>query len=67
MLIPSATGDDMAGPLKATFFAFRKRERSGVLLGATIAFVIGLAVLLGAFVALFWSSLGPAVASQGRP
>lgn len=66
MLSASATGDVMAGPLKATFFAFRKRERSGVLLGATIAFVIGLAVLLGAFVALFWSSLGPAVAWHGQ-
>lgn len=56
----------MAGPLKATFFAFRKREKSGVLLGATIAFIIGLAVLLGAFVALFWSSIGPAIAWYGE-
>ncbi len=32
--------------LNATFFAFRKREKSGVLLGATIAYLV-LAVLIG--------------------
>ena len=38
--------------LNATFFAFRKRERGGVLVGASIAFVV-LAVLLGgAFIAV---------------
>lgn len=50
----------MAEPLNATFFAFRKRERGGVLLGTSIAFLIGMIVLIAIFGALFWSSLGPA-------
>jgi hypothetical protein len=41
-----------AAPLKATFFAFRKRERSGVLLSATIAFVLVSLVLIGLLVAI---------------
>jgi hypothetical protein len=48
-------------PLNATFFAFRKRERSGVLLGASVAFLIVAAALIGGFVALFWSSLTPVI------
>ena len=32
-------------PLNATFFAFRRRERSGVLLGASAAFVVSMIVL----------------------
>jgi len=52
--------------LNATFFAFRKRERSGVLLGATIAFVIGMVVLLGSFVGIFWTSVMPAVQWYGE-
>jgi hypothetical protein len=45
--------------LNATFFAFRKREQSGVLTGLSIAFAILALVLAGSFVALFWSSIGP--------
>lgn len=56
----------MAEPLKATFFAFRKREQSGVLLRATIAFVIIAAVLIGAFIALNLAALGPAVTWYGE-
>lgn len=52
--------------LNATFFAFRKHERSGVLLGTTIAFVVGMVVLLGAFVGVFWASLMPAVEWYGE-
>ena len=40
----------MAQALNATFFAFRKRERSGVLLMATLAYV-GVAVIMGV---AFW-------------
>ncbi len=40
----------MAGALDATFFAFRKRERSGVLLMATLAY-IGIAAIMGV---AFW-------------
>ena len=43
-------------PLNATFFAFRKRERGGVLLSTTIAYIVMAAVLMAAFVAL---NLGP--------
>lgn len=39
-------------PLNATFFAFRKRERGGVLLGATIAYAIIAIIAAGAFLAL---------------
>jgi hypothetical protein len=46
-----------AAPLKATFFAFRKRERSGVLLSATIAFVVMSVVLIGLLVALNFGML----------
>ncbi|MBC7770121.1 MAG: hypothetical protein H7124_15160 [Phycisphaerales bacterium] len=52
--------------LNATFFAFRKRERGGVLMRASIAFLIGAIVLIAAFVALFWSSLGPIAAWFGQ-
>jgi hypothetical protein len=47
----------MAEPLNATFFAFRKRDRGGVLLGATIAYAIVAIVLAGAFVALNWQGV----------
>jgi hypothetical protein len=46
-----------AQPLNATFFAFRKRERSGVLLGATLAYVAIAAVIYGAFVWLNWRAV----------
>lgn len=64
---PNYVGEQMADKqaLNATFFAFRKRERGGVLLGATVAFIIGAALLIGVFAALFWSSLGPFVAWYG--
>lgn len=52
--------------LRATFYAFRKRERSGVLLRATAAFAIAAALLIAAFVALFWSSLGPVLNWYGE-
>lgn len=59
-------GDDMAEPLKATFFAFKKREQSGVVLRATLAFVIVAVAIVGAFAALFWSSVGPVVSWYGE-
>lgn len=48
-------------PLNATFFAFRRRERGGVLIGATIAFVIAAIILIAGFAAVFWSSLAPVI------
>lgn len=68
MLAFSRMGNDMADtqPLKATFFAFQKREQSGVLLRLTIAFVIVTVVLCGAFAALFWTNLGPLVQWYGE-
>lgn len=56
----------MAEPLNATFFAFKKREQSGVVLRATIAFVIIAAAIVGAFLALNWASLAPAVSWYGE-
>jgi hypothetical protein len=53
-------------PLNATFFAFRKRERGGVLLSATAAFIVMALVLIGAFVAVFWTSLGPVLTWYGE-
>ncbi|MGQ0531299.1 MAG: hypothetical protein ACT4OF_01235 [Caulobacteraceae bacterium] len=44
-------------PLNATFFAFKKRERGGVLLGATIAYVAISIVLGGLFVWLNWQAV----------
>lgn len=46
----------MAEPLNATFFALRKRDRA-VLLPATLAYVVIMALLLGALAALNWSAL----------
>ncbi len=48
----------MAEPLNATFFAFRKREKSGVLMGASIGFAIAMIVLLVAFGAAAFFLLG---------
>lgn len=42
----------MAEPLNATFFAFKKRERGGVLFRATAAYILLLVVVSGGFVAL---------------
>lgn len=41
----------MAEPLNATFFAFRKREKAGVLLSASLAFAVLGVVIVGLF---FW-------------
>lgn len=40
--------------LNATFFAFRKRERGGVLLGATVAYAVIALLAGGVFFALNW-------------
>lgn len=56
----------MAEPLNATFFAFRKRDRGGVLIGASVAFVVAMVVLVGAFAALFWASIGPVAQWYGQ-
>jgi hypothetical protein len=48
----------MAEPLKATFFAFQKRERGGVLLGATILYVVLTAALFAGFAYLNWNAAG---------
>ena len=44
-------------PLNATFFAFRKRERGGVLLGASFAYALMALVLGGLFVWLNWQAV----------
>ncbi|HVK81301.1 MAG TPA: hypothetical protein VM915_11885 [Verrucomicrobiae bacterium] len=49
----------MAEPLNATFFAFRKREPGGVLVRTSIAFALVAAILIAAFIALLWGSIGP--------
>lgn len=46
----------MAEPLKATFFAFKKRDRA-VLLPATLVYVLIVAVIAAVFVALNWGAL----------
>lgn len=51
----------MAEPLNATFFAFRKREQSGVLLRLTVAFLIAAIALCAVFAVFFWASIGPFV------
>ena len=56
----------MAEKLNATFFAFRKREQSGVLLRATIAFGIAAIVLIAIFAAVFWSSFAPVLTWYGQ-
>jgi hypothetical protein len=48
----------MANPLNATFFAFRKREKSGVLTGASIAFFVLMLILFAAFAAAVFFLLG---------
>jgi len=48
----------MAEPLNATFFAFKKRERGGVLIGASITFVVLAVVLYAGLMALVWVALG---------
>lgn len=48
----------MAEPLKATFFAFRKREQNGVLLKTSIAFVVILIALYAVFAGIVWAIFG---------
>lgn len=48
----------MAEPLNATFFAFKKRERGGILTGASIAFAVLAIVLYAALLAFIWLVLG---------
>lgn len=48
----------MAEPLNATFFAFRKREGGGVLLGASIAYVIALILFFVVIGGVGWALLG---------
>lgn len=43
-------------PLRATFFAFRKREGGGFLIGASIMVVVLAGLLIAAFVALNWGA-----------
>ena len=51
-------GTNVAQPLDATFFAFRKRERGGVLIGLTVVYAVAALVLFGGFVALHFNALG---------
>jgi hypothetical protein len=57
-LAPRKQGIDMAEPLNATFFAFKKRERGGVLTGASIAFAVLAIVLYAALLGFIWLVLG---------
>lgn len=45
-------------PLNATFFAFKKRERGGVLLGASITYAVLGFALFGAFIAVNFGAIG---------
>jgi hypothetical protein len=56
----------MAEPLKATFFAFQKRGRSGVLTTTTIAFAVLAGALIAAFAAMFWQSIAPLFSWYGQ-
>jgi hypothetical protein len=40
----------MANPLNATFYAFKKRERGGVLIGATLTYAVVMIVLFGIYI-----------------
>ncbi|MEZ5958363.1 MAG: hypothetical protein R3C27_14255 [Hyphomonadaceae bacterium] len=59
----------MAEPLKATFFAFQKRERGGLIWGATALYVVLTTALLGGFAYLNWNAIGASfywIASLGE-
>lgn len=56
----------MATSLDATFFAFRKREKSGVLLGASVGFTVGMIVLLALFLGAMWGALAPMIGWYGE-
>lgn len=45
-------------PLNATFFAFRKREQGGVLLGASVFYAIALIISYAVLVGIAWFALG---------
>jgi hypothetical protein len=47
----------MAESLNATFFAFRKRERGGVLLAATLAYIAIAFVIFGVFAYFNWQAV----------
>jgi len=51
----------MAEPLNATFYTFQQREPGGVLLRAGLAFFMVAAILIAAFVGVFWSALAPVI------
>ncbi|WP_395647426.1 hypothetical protein [Terricaulis sp.] len=55
-----------ANPLNATFFAFRKRDRGGVITSAAIAYVVLLAVLTAAFVAINYAMFMPVMQWYGQ-
>ena len=44
-------------PLNATFFAFRKREKGGVLLGATLTYAVAVCIVFGVFAYLNWQAV----------
>lgn len=52
-------------PLNATFFAFKKRDRGGVLMGASLAYLVITVVVLGAFIALNYQGIGEIVTWYG--
>jgi hypothetical protein len=56
----------MANPLNATFFAFRKREKSGVLMRASLAYLALAIVLLAGFIAINLQSIGPIFGWYGQ-
>ena len=56
----------MANPLNATFFAFRKREKNGVLTRAAAAYLVLAIVLLGVFVAINIQAMGPVFSWYGE-
>lgn len=58
MLIAPYAGGDMAEPLNATFFAFNKRERGGVLFGASVVYILMSGALLVAAFLVLWPALG---------
>src|SRR6185503_18243215 len=63
---PGPKGDHMANPLNATFFAFRKREKGGVLTRASLGFLALAIVFLGAFIAVNYQSIGPIFGWYGQ-
>ncbi|MBL8543015.1 MAG: hypothetical protein JNJ63_04355 [Hyphomonadaceae bacterium] len=56
----------MAEPLNATFFAFRKREKAGVLLRLSVAFALMAVALCVGFAVLFWSGLSELIGWYGQ-